>query len=93
MDKLQFLVLIISMTVSDINDSPRLYSDNLSCLDQVVLRVSSSSTLRNSIRHVAIIIIIIIIDRQFLTRRNTSKALQGRASTIRLTTVTLSRQQ
>ena len=49
-------LIIISTTVSDINDSPRLYSDNLSCLDQVVLRVSSSSTLRNSIRHAPIII-------------------------------------
>ena len=39
------------------------------------------------------VIIIIIIVRQFLTRRNTSMTLQGRTSTIRLTSVTLSRQQ
>ena len=38
------------------------------------------------------IIIIVIIVRLFLTRRNTTKTLQGRASTIRLTTVALSRQ-
>jgi len=38
-------------------------------------------------------IIIIIIVRQFLTRRNTTKTLQGRAATIWLTTVALSRQQ
>ena len=40
-----------------------------------------------------LVVIIIIIDRQFLTRRNTTKTLQRRSSTIRLTIVTLSRQQ
>jgi len=69
---------------------------NLGYLDDVTLGgtvKTVASDVAKIIKAGTVVVVIIIIVRLFLTRRNTTKTLQGRAATIRLTTVALSRQQ
>jgi len=67
--------------------SNRSNSGNLTSV--TILRNKQSAAMLDD----AALSLIIIIVRRFLTRRKMSMTLQGRASTIRLTSVTLSRQQ
>ena len=70
--------------------SNRSNSGNLTSV--TILRNKQSAAMLDDAA-LSLIIIIIIIVRRFLTRRKMSMTLQGRASTIRLTSITLSPQQ